>query len=154
MADSISREHRSWNMSRIKSVNTRPEILIRSLLHKSGYRFRLNGRVSKKYISGGVLPGKPDIVFSGYKTVIFVHGCFWHRHEGCKDATIPKTNTEWWLKKLNTNIERDKKAKNDLENSGWKVIIVWECETKNKAVPDLINFLKVEIKNGINQNRN
>jgi DNA mismatch endonuclease, patch repair protein len=130
MTDKISEEHRSWNMSRIKSRNTKPEILVCSLLHRMGFRFRLHGKVSKKYHPKGVLPGKPDVVLVKYKTVIFVHGCFWHMHEGCKDATIPKTRTEWWLSKLNSNVERDNKNIKELKNTGWKIIIVWECEIK------------------------
>ncbi len=134
-------------MSRIKSVNTKPEIIVRKLLHSMGFRFRLNGKVSKKYNTKGVLPGKPDIVLAGYKTVIFVNGCFWHRHKGCKDATVPKTRTEWWLEKLNKNVERDRKKRIELEKAGWKVIVVWECETILKDIDNLIKKLKVEILN-------
>jgi len=132
MVDTISKEHRSWNMSRIKSKNTKPEMIVRSLLHRKGYRFRLNGKVSKKLHSEGVLPGKPDIVLAKYKTVIFVHGCFWHRHEGCKRCTIPNQNSEYWNEKFRKNVERDKKVKKALEKLNWKVLIVWECEVKKK----------------------
>ena len=120
--DKISKEHRSWNMSRIRSKDTTPEKTVRSLLHKMGYRFRLHRKD---------LPGKPDIVLPKYKTVIFVHGCFWHRHENCKYASIPKTNTEFWLDKLNKNVERDKKNQAELKKLGWKVIVIWECEIIN-----------------------
>lgn len=130
--DKISKEHRSWNMSRIKSKNTKPELIVRSYLHRMGYRFRLHGKVSKRLYPSGVLPGKPDIVLTKYKTVIFIHGCFWHMHKGCKRASIPKTRTEWWIDKLNKNVERDKRNKKELEKLGWKVIVVWECEIANK----------------------
>ncbi|MFK5949140.1 MAG: DNA mismatch endonuclease Vsr [Methylococcales bacterium] len=145
MVDKISKEHRSWNMSRIKSANTKPEIIVRKILHRIGFRFRLNGRVSKKYNSKGVLPGKPDIVLAGYKAVVFVNGCFWHRHKGCKDATIPKTRTEWWLEKLNKNVERDINKRIELENDGWKVIVIWECETVLTNIVNLENKLKIKI---------
>ena len=147
MIDKISKEHRSWNMSRIKSANTKPEIFVRKLLYGMGFRFRLNGRVSKKYNQKGVLPGKPDIVLAGYKTVIFVHGCFWHRHKGCKDATIPKTRTNWWLAKLNKNVERDIKVREELERDGWKVEVIWECELAPEKINRITKKLKAEILN-------
>lgn len=112
-----------------------------------GFRFRLNGRVSKKYNQKGVLPGKPDIVLAGYKTVIFVHGCFWHRHKGCKDATIPKTRTNWWLAKLNKNVERDIKVREELERDGWKVEVIWECELAPEKINRITKKLKAEILN-------
>jgi len=124
MVDRISEEHRSWNMSRIRSKNTKPEILVRSLLHRMGYRFTVNGPSNRK------LPGKPDIVLPKYRTVIFVHGCFWHRHDNCKEATTPKTRTEFWLNKFETNVRRDKANQRALRKLGWKVIVVWECQTK------------------------
>jgi len=135
--DRISQEHRSWNMSRIKSQNTKPEILVRSTLHRMGYRFRLHGRISKRLFPKGILPGKPDIVMKKYRTVIFIHGCFWHRHEKCKRASIPKTRTEWWNEKLERNIQRDIKNEKDLQHLGWKVVIIWECEIRNKKLIDL-----------------
>ncbi len=138
--DTISKEHRSWNMSRIKSSNTKPEMIVRSLLHSMGYRFRLNGKVAKKYHAKGVLPGKPDIVLAKYKTVIFVHGCFWHRHEGCKFAYTPKTRTEFWENKLNENKNRDLQKKKQLEESDWSIKIIWECETKDQN--RLISIIK------------
>lgn len=109
-------------MSRIRSKETKPEKIIRSLLHRMGYRFRL-------YRND--LPGKPDIVLSKYKTVIFVHGCFWHRHKGCKRCTTPSTNREYWLPKLEKNTVKDKEHRKKLTQMGWKTIIVWECEIKN-----------------------
>ena len=106
-------------MSRIRSSNTKPEMAVRSLLHCAGYRFRLHRKD---------LPGKPDIVLPKYITVVFVHGCFWHRHEKCKYAYTPKSRIEFWEEKFKNNIERDKKNRKELESLGWKVIIVWECE--------------------------
>lgn len=118
MADKISKEARSKNMSQIKSKNTKPELLVRKFLFSQGLRYRVN---DKRY------PGKPDLVFQKYQTIIFVNGCFWHHH-GCKNSTIPKTNTEFWVNKINGNILRDKKVYKELMELGWKVIIVWECE--------------------------
>ena len=130
--DILTKEKRSWNMSRIKGKDTKPEKIVRSALHRLGLRFRLNGKVSRKYHPKGVLPGKPDIVLTRHKTVVFVHGCFWHRHKKCKEATVPKTKAEWWLNKLNSNVERDRRVTLELKNSGWKVIVLWECEIKGK----------------------
>ena len=118
-------EQRSRNMSAIKSKNTKPEITVRKLLHSMGYRFRLHKKD---------LPGSPDIVLPKYKTVIFVHGCFWHRHQNCKYASNPKTRREFWKKKFKENIERDKKTQEKLKNLGWKTNIVWECEVKNREI--------------------
>ncbi len=109
-------------MSRIKGKNTKPEMLVRKFLFAQGFRFRLH---DKK------LPGKPDIVLPKYKTVIFVHGCFWHGHEGCKYFVMPKTRTEWWQAKISRNQELDKLAENKLKELGWKVLIIFECELKN-----------------------
>ncbi len=131
MADTISKEHRSWNMSRIRSKNTKPEIVVRSKLHRMGFRFRLQGKVSKKKHPKGVLPGKPDIVLAKYKTAIFVHGCFWHQHEGCERATVPKSNEVYWSNKLKSNILRDNQNELTLRALGWQVIIIWECENRN-----------------------
>ncbi len=125
MADKISQLHRSWVMSRVKGRNTKPELIARSLLHQLGYRFTVNGPKNRK------LPGKPDIVLPKYKTVIFVHGCFWHRHPGCKHATTPKSNTEYWVSKFKRNIERDRANVETLKELGWQVFIIWECELKN-----------------------
>lgn len=117
--DIFTPEERSRVMSMIPGKDTRPERVVRSLLHRIGFRFRLHRRD---------LPGKPDIVLPRRKTVIFVHGCFWHQHQGCKDATIPKTNTEFWLNKFNRNVERDLKAATALRVAGWRVLYVWECQ--------------------------
>ena len=118
-------EQRSRNMSAIKSKNTKPEIKVRKVLHSMGYRFRLHSKD---------LPGSPDIVLPKYKTVIFVHGCFWHRHENCKYASTPKTRQEFWNKKFNENINRDKINQENLSSKGWKIIIIWECEIRNKKI--------------------
>lgn len=119
MPDSLSKEKRSWNMSRIKNKDTSIEITVRKYLFKQGFRFRKNVKT---------LPGKPDIVLPKYKTVIFLHGCFWHRHFGCKGATTPKSNIEFWEKKFAANMECDKKNKELLESKGWNVVYIWQCE--------------------------
>ena len=129
-------EKRSRNMSAIRSKNTKPEIAVRKLLHSLGYRFRLHRKD---------LPGSPDIVLPKYKTVIFVHGCFWHRHQNCKYASTPKTRQEFWNKKFNENINRDKINQENLSSKGWKIIIVWECEIKDQDF-DLNRLFKNEIK--------
>jgi DNA mismatch endonuclease, patch repair protein len=129
--DHLTKEKRSWNMSRIRSKNTKPEMVVRSLLYSMGYRFRLHGRVNKKLYKPGVLPGKPDIVLKKYRTVIFIHGCFWHRHENCKKASTPKTRTEWWQAKFDRNVANDRKHQQELKDLGWKVVVIWECEIKN-----------------------
>ena len=108
-------------MSRIKSKNTKPEILVRKFLHSKGFRFRIH---DKK------LPGKPDIVLTKHKTVIFIHGCFWHGHKNCKYFVLPKTKTQWWKNKINGNIARDTKATKSLKKEGWKIINIWECQLK------------------------
>ena len=144
--DKLSPERRSWNMSRIKSRNTKPEILVRRVLHRMGYRFRLHDKVSKKLYAKGVLPGKPDIVLAKYKTVIFVHGCFWHRHEGCKGATTPKTRTEWWVDKFERNIQRDKMNMEILDALGWKVVVIWECEIQLKELGELQEVIEERLK--------
>lgn len=123
MADIHSKETRSYNMSRIKGRDTKPEMLVRKLLFFRGFRYRL---YSKK------LPGKPDIIFPKYKTVIFINGCFWHGHEKCRYFVVPKTRTDFWLSKINTNILNDKKNAAQLESMGWHVITVWECELRKK----------------------
>lgn len=108
-------------MAAVKGKNTKPEIAIRKLLHAQGYRFRLHRKD---------LPGKPDIVLPKYKTVIFINGCFWHQHEGCKHAAIPETNREFWETKLNGNKQRDQRTRTALESQGWRVLTLWECEIK------------------------
>ena len=134
--DIVSEEQRSYNMSRIRSKDTKPELMVRSMLHRMGYRFTVNGPKNRQ------LPGKPDIVLPRYKTVIFVHGCFWHAHENCKYFRLPKTRTEWWKAKLEGNARRDKERVDELEAQGWKVFLVWECELKNlKKIPEFQSML-------------
>lgn len=108
-------------MSRIRSTNTKPEMLVRKFLHAQGYRYKLHYKT---------LPGKPDLVLPKYKTVIFIHGCFWHGHKGCKYYVVPKTRTDWWLQKINRNIINDIKSVKVLKKDGWKIITVWECDLK------------------------
>ncbi|MFP4164854.1 MAG: very short patch repair endonuclease [Chitinispirillaceae bacterium] len=116
--DRLSPERRSWNMSRIRSKNTKPEIMVRSVLHRMGFRFRVH--YSK-------LPGCPDIVLPKHRVVIFVHGCFWHRHPGCRRATTPGSNKAFWKKKFERNVARDQEKRKDLEELGWRVLTIWEC---------------------------
>lgn len=137
MTDSISTEKRSWNMARIKSKNTQIELAVRKYLFARGFRYRLHVRN---------LPGKPDLVLKKYKTVIFVHGCYWHQHAGCKYATIPKTRIEFWKNKFQANIRNDSKNTELLEQMGWRVLIVWECQilrdfeaTMNELVDSLLS---------------
>lgn len=128
-------------MSQIKSKNTKPEITLRKALFARGFRYRVNV---------GNLPGKPDIVLPKYKTIIFVHGCFWHGHPGCKYAYIPKSNTEFWATKISTNRERDITTERKLIELGWHVITVWECEIRHgKNLVDLTECLSSDITNGI-----
>src|SRR6476661_3404850 len=128
MADVHSKETRSYNMSRIRSTDTKPEMLVRRFLHAQGFRYRLHVKD---------LPGKPDIVLPKYRTVIFVNGCFWHGHKDCRYAVVPKTRTEWWLDKLRRNVQRDQQVVLELRSMRWKVIIVWECELKPLAIEQL-----------------
>ena len=136
MVDRVSKEVRSYNMSRIRSKDTKPEILVRSYLFSKGLRFRKN---DKRY------PGSPDIVLPKYGTVVFVHGCFWHLHEGCKYAVMPKSNVDFWKKKLYGNRERDERNRKELEEMGWKVIVVWECQLKKDKREQTLDGLYVQI---------
>jgi len=120
-------------MSHIRSKDTKPEMAVRSLLHRMGYRFRLHKRD---------LPGCPDIVLPKYKSVIFVHGCFWHLHEGCRDGTVPKTQHEKWKLKLERNVERDELHYEELQKMGWKVLVVWECEVEKQL--DMVKYKIVD----------
>lgn len=126
--DIWDKEKRSQVMSKILSKNTKSELTLRKALFAKGFRYRVN---DKK------LPGKPDIVLPKYKTVIFVHGCFWHKHEACKYAYTPKSNTEFWIDKITSNVERDKTNTEKLSVAGWKVIIVWECEVRHTYKHDI-----------------
>jgi len=134
-SDIYTREKRSELMARVHSKNTKPELQVRSGLHRQGFRFRLHRKD---------LPGCPDIILPKYRTLIFIHGCFWHQHPGCKKATIPKNNHDFWLAKLSENAERDKRHISKLQELGWKVIIVWECNIK-KDLDYVINFIVSEI---------
>ena len=122
MTDIFSEEQRSYVMSRVSSKDTKPEKIVRSFLHRSGFRFRLH-MVN--------LPGKPDLVLAKYKTVIFVHGCFWHRHKDCKKATTPQSRKGFWEEKFKRNVIRDKENCQALRRNGWKILVVWECELTN-----------------------
>jgi len=138
--DTITPEKRSWNMSRIQSTETVPEQKVRAWLFSHGYRYRKND---------SRLPGKPDIVLPKYKTVIFVHGCFWHRHPGFSRATTPGSNTEFWQDKFCRNVERDKKHVRELEARGWHVIVIWECELKKKILEETM----LRVQDQLNKNR-
>jgi DNA mismatch endonuclease (patch repair protein) len=121
MSDVHSAATRSYNMSQIKGKNTKPELLVRQYLHSRGLRYRLHTKE---------LPGKPDLVLPKYKTVVFVHGCFWHKHEGCRYFVVPKTRTEFWLNKIGRNVTNDERQQAELAAAGWNVLTVWECELK------------------------
>lgn len=134
MADVHTPEQRSFNMSRIRERNTKPEMFVRSMVHSMGYRFRLHRRD---------LPGKPDLVFPRLRKVIFVNGCFWHMHDCRYGMVVPKTNPEFWKKKRYANAERDRRNIKAIEDAGWRVLVVWECETKisNELYETIIRFL-------------
>ena len=132
MKDKLTKARRSWNMSRIKGKDTGPEKTVRSLLHRMGYRFRLHVRG---------LPGKPDVVLPKYRTVILVHGCFWHRHRRCKNCTTPTNRREFWISKLEGNAERDRRHVRALRELGWRVLVVWECETEKTSLAQRIRRL-------------
>ena len=138
MADTLTPEKRSWIMSIVKSKSTSIEVKVCKYLYSQGFRYRKN--VAN-------LAGKPDIVLGKYHTVIFIHGCFWHRHTGCKDATTPKTNTEFWLRKFTTNIENDKKHLEALQKQGWNIIVLWECEINgnfDQIMQNVISTLRAQ----------
>ena len=123
MADTLSPEGRSERMSRIRGKDTAPELALRKALHALGLRYRLHAR----------LPGKPDIVLPRHSAVVFVHGCFWHRHRGCRIATTPKSNTAFWREKFDRNVARDKRVRRQLRVAGWRVFIAWECQLSGKG---------------------
>lgn len=141
MSDSLSPEKRSWNMSRIRDRDTSIEVKVRKYLFSQGFRYRKNVKS---------LPGKPDLVFPKYHVVVFIHGCFWHRHEGCKRATTPKTRQEYWLPKFERNVENDKKHYHELQQLGWHPIVVWECEV-NRHFEETMERLVRCIKTGSNK---
>lgn len=139
LADNHSKEVRSKNMSHIRSANTKPEELVRKYLFSKGLRYRKN---DSRY------PGRPDIVFPKYKTCVFVNGCFWHQHKDCKYAVLPASNQNYWLPKLLRNVQRDISNQIALENDGWKVLVVWECELKKKDIGNTLMRLYCDIING------
>ncbi|WP_084632686.1 very short patch repair endonuclease [Pleomorphomonas oryzae] len=134
MVDRLSSDRRSWLMSRVRCRHTAPEMRVRQAVHALGLRFRLHRRD---------LPGKPDLVLPGRRLAVFVHGCFWHRHLGCKHATTPKSNAEFWNAKFEANIARDKRVTSELEALGWRVEVIWECETENSATLAQAIFARV-----------
>jgi DNA mismatch endonuclease (patch repair protein) len=123
MADRLTPQERSRNMSRVKGRDTKPELLVRSIVHRLGYRFRLHGKR---------LPGSPDVVLPRHRKVIFVHGCFWHGHAGCRRAARPSTNREFWDRKIDGNIARDASNLEALRQAGWKVLVIWQCAMKDR----------------------
>lgn len=127
--DKLTPELRSENMSRIRSKHSVPERVVRSLVHSMGYRFRLHSKH---------LPGQPDLTFPGRRCVIFVHGCFWHQHKGCREGRLPGSRTDYWSPKLNGNVLRDRKRAAQLRRLGWRVMIVWECQIENPHLPSRI----------------
>ena len=137
MADNLSPTQRHRNMVAIHSSNTKPEVTLRRALWKKGFRYRVNDTL---------LPGTPDIVLPKYRSVIFVHGCFWHGHKGCKNYTVPKTNTDFWVAKIARNHERDQEVWRQLEAKGWSVIVVWECEVKKSVLNETTNRIVEEIR--------
>lgn len=136
MTDRVSSEKRSWNMSRIRGNDTKIEVQVRSWLFSRGFRFRKNDR---RY------PGIPDIVLPKYRTVIFINGCFWHHHEGCKYATTPKSNTAFWLEKFEKNRKNDELHQRQLENMGWKVVTIWECQLRKNIFEETMQSLQETI---------
>jgi DNA mismatch endonuclease (patch repair protein) len=134
MVDSIDQATRSALMARVRSKNTRPELIVRKMLFAAGYRYRLHAKN---------LPGSPDLVFSGRKKVIFIHGCFWHRHDNCNRAQLPKSRVEFWSEKLNSNRSRDMRTYEALSQRGWQVHVVWECELRDcqTLLTELRSFL-------------
>ena len=137
MADRLTPEQRHYTMSKIRSVNTKPEIMLRRALWGMGFRYKVNDKT---------LPGKPDIVLPKYRTVVFVHGCFWHGHKGCISSHIPETNFDFWATKIARNQERDQEVWRQLEAKGWAVIVVWECQLKKAALDETINRVEAEIR--------
>lgn len=133
--DRLTKQRRSEIMSRIRGKDTVPELKVRSLIHKLGYRFRLHSKT---------LPGKPDLVFAGRKKIIFVHGCFWHAHSGCPKGKPPKSNLDFWLKKLEKNRERDAQVRKKLRSKGWQVLTVWQCQLKDieSLIDRIVAFLE------------
>lgn len=136
MADVHNKEIRSYNMSQIRSKNTKPELIVRKFLFSNGFRYRLNVKN---------LPGKPDLFLPKYKTVVFINGCFWHGHEDCRYFVLPKTRKDWWLEKITGTKLRDQANTLHLKTSGWNVITIWECQLKGEVKQTTLNNLKIEI---------
>ena len=134
--DNHTKKVRSYNMSRIKSINSKPEELVRKYLFSQGLRYRKNVKR---------LPGKPDIVLSKYKTIVFVNGCFWHGHKGCRYFVMPKSNTEYWNKKIDNNVKRDELVYQQLSEFGWNILVVWECELKKDKRKNTLEYLYYNI---------
>lgn len=134
--DDKTPEQRSINMSNIRSKDTKPEEIVRKYLFARGFRYRKN---DTRY------PGKPDLVLPKYHTVIFINGCFWHQH-GCSRSTLPKTNQDYWIPKIQRNVERDRQNIKALEDAGWKVIVIWECELKKKTLEETMNSVEAKLK--------
>lgn len=141
MSDIMTKEERSALMSKIKGKNTKPEMIVRKYLFARGFRYRLHD----KY-----LPGSPDIVLPKYKTAVFIHGCFWHGHSGCRKARLPSSNIDYWEKKIHENLERDRKKIASMEEAGWHVLVVWQCDIDNKTRREkYLDEIVEEIKKGI-----
>lgn len=136
MADIFTKQKRSRIMSKITGKETKPEILVRKYLFANGFRYRKNAKE---------LPGKPDIVLPKFKTVIFVHGCFWHGHKGCNKSALPSTNTKFWKEKISKTVERDKTKARKLLQAGWNVLTIWQCELQSKVREKNLNRLKNQI---------
>lgn len=138
--DVFSKEKRSQVMSSVKSTDTKPEMIVRKYLHANGFRYGLHNQK---------LPGHPDIVLRKYKTIVFINGCFWHGHEGCRHYTVPKTNTTYWTAKVRRNVERDAENIAKLKSKGWRVITIWECELKSdmreKTLTNLVRMLHQKV---------
>ncbi|HTT78770.1 MAG TPA: very short patch repair endonuclease [Stellaceae bacterium] len=132
--DCMTAEQRSRNMARIRGRDTVPEMVVRRLLHRLGYRYRLHDRY---------LPGKPDLVFRAKRCILFVHGCYWHRHPGCRFAFVPQTRADFWTRKFARNVERDRRVTQELQDTGWRVLVVWSCEVGNvdELSANLVAFL-------------
>lgn len=134
--DNLTPEKRSWLMSQVKGSNTTPELIVRKFLHSRGYRYGLHNKT---------LPGKPDIVLRKIKTIVLVHGCFWHGHEGCQKARLPKTRRLWWQQKRSYNLDKDLRDRQALKALGWRVITIWQCDLSSKKVQSTLRRLEKKI---------
>lgn len=134
MVDVVDKATRSRMMSGIRGKNTSPELIVRKFLHAQGLRYKLHAKD---------LPGKPDLVFPKYGVVIFVHGCFWHRHSGCRYSTTPSSNQNFWMQKFDDNVRRDREAIKKLKKAGWRVLVIWECDMTDKTLEMLLRKIKI-----------